>query len=114
MTDEVPHDADEEERETVAIRRAPKFSMFMLCGAILGLIATFVVVGLNPIDAEVGYSATFGYFALFFIPIGVLLGALVAIFLDRRSTKRESKVVAGKLDVRVEDEPSNKAKKNKK
>ncbi|MBX3087253.1 MAG: hypothetical protein KF742_02085 [Cryobacterium sp.] len=105
----IPRDADEENRETVRIRRAPRFSVFMLCGAALGLIASFVLVGLNPIDPNVGYGATFGYFALFVIPLGLVLGALVAIIIDRVSTKRAVRVVAGKLEVHVDDaqNPSN-------
>lgn len=101
---ETPHDADEEERTTVSIRRAPKLSAFILVGAVVGLVATLVVVSLFPADPAIGFAATFGYFALFGVPIGALLGALLALWLDRRSASRSTRVVAGKLDVRVDAE----------
>ncbi|HEU4849881.1 MAG TPA: hypothetical protein VFS93_05670 [Terrimesophilobacter sp.] len=103
---EQPHDADEEERTTVSIRRAPKLSAFIVVGALIGLIATLVVTSLFPADPEIGFAATFGYFTLFGVPIGAVLGALIALWLDRRSTRRSAQVVAGKLDVRVDEEPS--------
>ena len=46
---------------------------------------------LQPADPNVGYAALFGYFLLYGLPAGVLLGALVAITLDaisRRTAKR--------------------------
>lgn len=95
-------DAGHEERTTVSIRRAPRFSAFIVVGALVGLIATLIVTSLFPADPAVGFSATFGYFALFGVPIGAALGALLAIVLDRRATLRASEVVAGKLDVHVD------------
>jgi hypothetical protein len=103
---ETPHDADEEERTTVSIRRAPRLSAFILVGALVGLLATIIVTSLFPAAPEVGFAATVGYFSLFGVPVGVLLAALLALWLDRRSTRRSAQVVAGRLDVRVDDEPS--------
>ncbi len=100
---EQPHDADREERTTVSIRRAPRFSAFIVIGALVGLVATLVVTSLYPADPAVGFPATFGYFALFGVPIGAVLGAVVALVLDRRATRRAAEVIAGKLDVRVDD-----------
>lgn len=99
---EQPHRAGEEERTTVSIRRAPRFSAFMVVGALLGLLGTLLVTALFPADPAVGFAATFGYFALFGVPTGAVLGALAAILLDRRATRRATEVVAGKLDVRAE------------
>lgn len=96
------HDAEHEERTTVSIRRAPRFSAFIVVGALVGLIGTLIVTSFYPADPAVGFTATFGYFALFGVPIGAVLGALLAIVLDRRATRRATEVVAGKLDVHVD------------
>lgn len=97
-------DTDEEEQTPVMIRRAPRFSSFMVFGALLGLIATLILVSLYPTDPEVGFGATFGFFVLFGVPLGIGIGAIVAIILDRRATRRAIRVVAGKLEVNVKDE----------
>jgi hypothetical protein len=75
----------------VTIRRAPKISVFMILGGALGSIVTLVLTMLQPADPDVGYAALFGYFLLYGLPAGVLLGALVGIALDavsRRTAKR--------------------------
>lgn len=103
---ETPHDADEEERTAVTIRRAPRFSVFVFVGAVLGLLATLILTSLFPADPAIGFGATVGYFALFGVPIGGILGAIVAIVMDRRASRRAAQVVAGRLEVRVEGEES--------
>ena len=75
----------------VTIRRAPKYPIFLILGGALGSIVTLVLTMLQPADPNVGYAALFGYFLLYGLPAGVLLGALVAIVLDaisRRTAKR--------------------------
>ena len=61
-------------------------------GGGIGAIATFIATSLYPVDPAVGFGALFGYFALFGVTGGVLLGALVAILLDRVSTRRARSV----------------------
>ena len=77
----------------VSIRRAPKFSAFMIVGGGLGAIVTFVLTRLFPVDPLVGFWSLFAYFAIFGITAGVLLGALLALILDRRSRKRAGTVI---------------------
>jgi hypothetical protein len=72
----------------VRIRRAPKFSVFLILGGGVGAIVTFILTALYPVDPNVGFGALFGYFALYGVTGGVLLGALVAIILDRRADRR--------------------------
>lgn len=75
----------------VTIRRAPKFPVFLILGGALGAIVTLVLTMLQPVDPDVGYAAAFGYFLLFGLPAGVVLGAVVAIVLDaisKRTAKR--------------------------
>lgn len=103
MTEQQP-DAGQEERTTVSIRRAPRFSAFIVVGGLVGLIGTLIVTSLFPADPAVGFSATFGYFALVGVPIGAAIGAFIAIMLDRAATRRATEVVAGKLDVHVDQD----------
>ncbi|MEO7350038.1 MAG: hypothetical protein ABIW32_09320 [Terrimesophilobacter sp.] len=95
-----------EERETVTIRRAPKFSVFIVVGALIGFLVTLVLTSLFETDPEVGFAASLGYFSLYGISIGGVIGALIALAFDRRSSRRATEVIAGKLAVRVEDDSS--------
>jgi hypothetical protein len=71
----------------VRIRRAPKFPTFLILGGGVGAIVSFVLTALFPVDPSVGFGALFGYFALYGVTGGVLIGALIAIILDRRSLR---------------------------
>jgi hypothetical protein len=74
----------------VTIRRAPKVPVFLILGGALGATVTLILTMLQPADPNIGYPTLFGYFLLFGLPAGVLLGALVAIVLDivsRRSVR---------------------------
>lgn len=76
------------ERATVQVRRAPKIPAFMVVGGLLGLFVTLIITPLFPVDPLVGLPALVGYFSLYGITAGVLLGAIVGIVLDRQSQKR--------------------------
>lgn len=104
MTDETGDSA--EERTTVTIRRAPKFSVFVVVGALLGFLVTLVLTSLFPTDPEVGFAASFGYFSLYGVSFGVVIGAGLALAFDRRASRRATEVIAGKLTMHVEEEPS--------
>ncbi|MBX3100499.1 MAG: hypothetical protein KF761_13085 [Salinibacterium sp.] len=76
----------------VTVRRAPKFPAFMALGAAVGILATLILTSLFPVDPAVGFAALFGYFALYGVTAGVVLGAVVAIILDRISARRAKTV----------------------
>jgi H+/gluconate symporter-like permease len=78
----------------VKIRRAPKYPIFIVLGAGLGAVVAFILTALFPIDPAVGFGALFGYLALYGIPIGVVVGALVAMVLDRMSSRHATTVEA--------------------
>lgn len=82
----------EPETEKVTVRRAPKFPAFMIVGGGIGAIVTFIVTNLFPVDPAVGLLPLFGYFALYGVTAGVVLGALLALILDRVSTRRAKQV----------------------
>jgi len=82
------------ESTEVRIRRAPKLGVFLGLGGALGAIATLVLTSLYPADPQVGFAATLGYFLLFGIPAGVVLGAVVGLVLDAISRRRARTVTA--------------------
>lgn len=76
------------ERATVVVRRAPKIPAFMVVGGLLGFLVVLIITPLFPVDPLVGLPTLVGYFSLYGITAGVVLGAIVGILLDRRSQKR--------------------------
>jgi hypothetical protein len=74
------------------IRRAPRVPIFLILGALLGFVVTLILTASFPTDPTIGFPATFGYFLLYGVPAGVVLGALVAIVLDRVSARRARNV----------------------
>jgi uncharacterized membrane protein YbjE (DUF340 family) len=93
---------------TVRIRRAPKISVFLILGGVVGVIVSLILTASFPIDESVGFGATFGYFAIYGVVLGVLVGAVVAIVLDRASSRRAKDVTASvdRLEVPDDDAPS--------
>jgi hypothetical protein len=91
-----------ESQDNATMRRAPKMPVFLVVGAGLGAIVTFILTALYPSDPQVGFGALFGYFLLYGIPAGLVLGAVVGLILDRRSRRRATAVVVERESV---DEP---------
>ncbi len=89
------------DREELVVRRAPKFGPFMIVAGLVAAIATLVVTSLFPIDPKVGLGAMFGYFSLFTIPSGAVVGALIALVLDRVGRKRARTVTAERETVQL-------------
>jgi hypothetical protein len=86
----------------VTIRRAPKVARFLILGGALGALGTLIATTQFEADPSVGYPALFGYFALYGVPAGVAVGALVALVFDRISIRRAksatAEVIAGSDD----------------
>lgn len=78
--------------ERASIRRAPKVPVFMLLGAMLGVVSALVLTSVFEVDPLVGFAATFGYLCIYLIPAGLVLGALVALAFDARSRRRAREV----------------------
>lgn len=100
--------------ETAHVRRVPKYSVFLLLGAAVGIIAalalTFGFTGSAETSSNTGleYSAgqVFGFVALAAIPIGMALGGIVALLLDRAGRRHSREVRITHDRVRVVDEPT--------
>jgi len=74
--------------EKVRIRRAPKLPVFLVLGAFLGFLVTLILTAQFTPDPHVGFVASFGYFLLFGIPAGIVVGAVVGLIADRVSIAR--------------------------
>ena len=91
--------------ETARVRRSPRYAIFCVAGAALGILAalllTFAFDGTaqqSP-STQVTYSTSqvFGFLSLVCIPIGLAVGAAVALVLDRVLSRRTR-------DVRIDHE----------
>ena len=97
--------------ETVRVRRAPKYSVFLAVGAALGLlvamILTFVFNGTGGISSNTGLvysqSQVFGFLALIFITVGIVAGGVTALILDRVLARRTREITVDRESVRLED-----------
>lgn len=92
------------DRTTVQVRRAPKLSAFMAVGALMGFLVVLIITPLFPADPLVGLPALIGYFSIFGITAGVLIGAIIGIVLDRRSQKHVRTVQAERQTVEAAPE----------
>ncbi len=81
------------ERREVTVRRAPKYVPFLVVGALLGAVAAAVVAYGVPGDTTFDPGAVFGFFLVMFAAAGAILGAGLALVLDRRSVKRQQRAV---------------------
>jgi hypothetical protein len=86
------------DERTVIVRRAPRYFNFMLLGAIVGALAAFILTVSFPENPQFGRLQVFGYLLLALVAIGVGLGCLVAIVLDRFVGRTGAEAVADRLD----------------
>ncbi|WP_439693736.1 hypothetical protein ACRQ4B_05770 [Curtobacterium sp. SP.BCo] len=96
--------------DEVTIRRAPKFGVFIVGGALLGFVATLIVVSLTMnIDRgdqqeTASFGSLVGYFSLWGVTIGAFVGALVAVVLDRVFARRAARLTAERVEVELPPE----------
>ncbi|MCR2794141.1 potassium transporter Trk [Microbacterium sp. zg.Y625] len=98
--------------ETARVRRTPKFAVFIGLGAALGLLTALILTfafdgGTTEQSAATGvvYTPTqvFGFLALFGVPIGIAVGGIVAVILDRVLAKRTREVRIEHEHIRTQD-----------
>ena len=85
------------DKSTVTVRRSPRFFNFMLLGALIGAIAALVLTVAFPENAEFGATQVFGFLLLAFVALGVTLGAVVAIIIDRVISRRGKTVIVDRM-----------------
>ncbi|MFG6444411.1 YtxH domain-containing protein [Microbacterium sp. P06] len=95
-----PPAAVSDEIETVSVRRAPKYSVFIIIGAALGIVAamilTFAFSGTSEASPNTGIEyapmQVFGFIVLICVPIGIAIGGAVALLFDRTVGRRTREV----------------------
>jgi len=110
-SDDDPQPVIDDEVVRVSVRRAPKYAVFLVAGALLGvvvaLILTFGFAGVDDASPNTGvvYSQmqVFGFVGLICVSLGVLVGGLVALILDRTIGRRTREVTADRERARYVD-----------
>ena len=87
-------DAPGGDRREVRVRRSPRIGSFATTGVIAGLLATLILTFAFPENPEFPRSQVFGFLLLIFATVGALLGAVVALVVDRASSRRARTVAA--------------------
>ena len=101
----------EEHIETVRLRRSPKYAVFLAAGAAFGVIVAMILtftfngtVGTSPNTGMVYSSGqVFGFLMLICVTVGVVVGGVTALILDRVLAGRTRDVMVDRESVRVED-----------
>lgn len=75
-------------RREVSVRRAPRYVPFMILGGVLGFVVAGIIAFALPGNPANDVNAVFGFFLIACAMGGVLLGAVAALILDRRSVRR--------------------------
>jgi uncharacterized membrane protein len=100
MSEPEPTPSVTDEVVTVRVRRAPKYGVFLLLGAVVGILAamilTFAFHGTDDVSPNKGleYSTmqVFGFVTLICVPVGIALAGVVALILDRVVGRRSREV----------------------
>jgi hypothetical protein len=91
---ETPAAAPEPVQTQVVLRRSPRYSHFMILGAVLGAVAALILSFAFPANPTYDRGQVFGYLLLVGVAVGVGLGALVALLLDRIVGRKGTSVIA--------------------
>ena len=107
-----PHDRAEREQTheelRVTVRRSPKYGVFMAIGALIGMVVAWIVsstVGPSFDEAgqQVDTTPVIGLMLVVGFVAGGVLGAVVAIIVDRALSKGTRTVLAERLETREAD-----------
>ncbi|AXH35040.1 hypothetical protein DVJ78_06095 [Humibacter sp. BT305] len=92
-----------ETRQAVQVRRAPRYYRFIILGLLLGAVVTLGVTWMFPEQPDFGRWQVAGLLALFVVPVGAAVGALVALLIDAASRRRARLIEVDHIEGR--DEP---------
>ena len=94
----------EVERDTVTVRRAPRYSRFMTLGALVGAVVALILTMSFPANDDFDRGQVFGFLLLACAAIGLALGALIALLIDRATARRAKTVTAEHETIHPVDE----------
>ena len=94
----------EVERDTMTVRRAPRYSRFMTLGALVGAVVALILTMSFPANDEFDRGQVFGFLLLACATIGLALGALVALLIDRATARRAKSVTVEHETIHPVDE----------
>ena len=83
------------------VRRSPRYTNFMIVGAVAGAILALLLTVLFPQNAEFDPAQVFGFLLLGGVTVGVALSCVVAIVLDRIVGRSATSVVVDRLDANI-------------
>lgn len=75
------------DRANLTVRRAPSLPAFAITGLLIGLVVAFVVTALGPENPNYTFGAIYGVMAVLFGTLCTAVAIVVALILDKRSTK---------------------------
>ncbi|MGM1030368.1 MAG: hypothetical protein ACQEWM_10975 [Actinomycetota bacterium] len=104
-----PAQPDETREELrVTVRRAPKYGVFMAIGALLGIVAAYILSavsapGVDAAGQPVDTTPVIGLMLVIGFVVGGTLGGIVAIIVDRALSKGARTVLAERVETREAD-----------
>ncbi|MGN7797482.1 hypothetical protein [Leifsonia sp. 22587] len=93
----------------VRVRRSPRYFRFMITGAVLFAIVALILTFAFPENPTYDRGSVFGFLLAICVTVGVAVGAVVALILDRTTARRARSVQADRIDVRVTEPGSSPA-----
>jgi hypothetical protein len=81
------------------VRRSPRYLNFMILGAVLGALTALILTVGFPQTAQFGLLQVFGFLLLGGVVVGMAVGAVVAIGIDRFTRRSAQAVVVDRLGV---------------
>jgi uncharacterized membrane protein len=100
MTENPEEQASVTEAE-VRVHRSPRYFRFMLTGAIVFAVVALVLTFAFPENPTYDRGSVFGFLLAICATVGVALGAVVALLIDRVTTRRARRVQADRIDVHI-------------
>lgn len=92
MQNERSEPSDDAESREVVARRSPRYGRFMVLGGVVFVIAAAIVTYSFPAQQGIDRNGVFGLVALFAAALGVGVGGLLALILDRAARRRAGTV----------------------
>ena len=93
--------------ERIIARRAPRARSFVLLGIVVGVVTILAVSSLFSPDPALGAGLVSGYFLLWGVVVGLVVGLLAWLAADRVSKRRATEVIVQRMgpDATDEDTP---------